>query len=166
MIGENKKKNAIICDIDGCLLNTEKIFEEILQKKLKGDKKWDYFHKFANEPSHAIKNTKLIEFLICASKNNYEILLVTARNEVIYKETFRYLYDNKDEVFDFKLFCRKYNDYRPAWIVKEEITKKLLKEYNITIAIDDEISNCQMFESLGILTVRFKWKYAELSQQI
>lgn len=160
----NKKQKAIICDIDGCLLNTERIFKEIFQKNLKGDEKWAYFHKFANEPSHAIKNQFLINCLIFASKNDYEILLVTARNEEIYKETFKYLYDNSGEVFDFKLFCRKHNDYRPAWIVKEEITKELLKKYNIIMAIDDEISNCQMFESLGILTFKVKENYAELSQ--
>ena len=160
----SNKNKAIICDIDGCLVNTDRIFKEILQRDLTGDEKWDYFHRFANEPSHSLKNRRLIQYLIDMSYKGYEILLVTARSEEIYKETFKYLYNNSNYVFDFKLYCRKINDYRPSWVVKEDITKDLLKDYDVIMAIDDELANCQMFESLGLLTFRYRINYAELSQ--
>ena len=36
-------EKAVVFDIDGVLLDTEYIFREILDLKLKGDAKWDYF---------------------------------------------------------------------------------------------------------------------------
>ena len=43
------KKLAIVLDVDGILLKSEHILREIYELDLKGDDKWDYFHKRCNE---------------------------------------------------------------------------------------------------------------------
>ena len=42
------KKKAIVLDIDGVILNTAFLFEEIFNLKLKGTAMWDYFHEHCN----------------------------------------------------------------------------------------------------------------------
>lgn len=148
-------KKAIICDIDGCLLNTEKVFEEILRKKLKGNDKWDYFHKQANNPSLVSKNRKLFDMLNNYKKLNYQVILLTARSMEIYSDTYHYLTQGEGVNLEIPLLLmRKLDDRRPAYIVKQEILNELQKEYYIELAIDDEAENCEMFKRNGILTLK------------
>ena len=44
----NMKRKAIICDIDGVLLQTDFILDEIHALGLKGDEKWEYFYENCN----------------------------------------------------------------------------------------------------------------------
>lgn len=51
-------KDAIICDLDGCLFDTAWIFEETEKQGLTGAAKWDYFHRHVNDP----KSLTCVEF--------------------------------------------------------------------------------------------------------
>ena len=42
------KRYCVVLDVDGVILYTSFIFEEILKLGLKGDKRWDYFHANCN----------------------------------------------------------------------------------------------------------------------
>ena len=42
------KKLAIVLDVDGVLLKSDIIHQEIFELKLKGDNMWDYFYEHCN----------------------------------------------------------------------------------------------------------------------
>lgn len=52
-----------------------------------------------------------------------------------------------------KLIMRKLWDKRPSVDFKEEETKKLMEEYDIVLAIDDDISIIEMYRKLGLNTL-------------
>ena len=54
------KQKAIICDIDGVLLDTEHIFERIETAQLTGRDKWDFFNRHANDVD-VIANNNVID---------------------------------------------------------------------------------------------------------
>lgn len=148
-------KKAIICDIDGCLLNTELVYKEIFRKNLTGDEKWNYFHEQANNPSIVSKNSRLFDLLNNYTKLNYQVILLTARSFEIYHKTYEYLTLGIGAKLELPLLkMRELNDRRPAHIVKQEILSELQKEYYIEFAIDDETENCEMFKRNGILTLK------------
>ena len=43
------KKKAVICDIDGVLLDSEHIFDKINELGLSGNDKWEYFNRHAKD---------------------------------------------------------------------------------------------------------------------
>ena len=142
-------KNAIVVDIDGVLLDTSNIFKELLELKLTGDSKWDYFYKYCN--------TEKIPFIegtlnLLRSLHGIHIFLSTARNERCRKETEQKLLESY--VSYCKLLMRRDNDFRPSHEVKKEHLEQIMQEYNIIAFIDDDLSNCQMAKELGIFTLR------------
>ena len=139
-------KKAIVLDIDGVLLKSDIIFEEIFNLKLRGDVKWDYFHQYCNsERVLFIKN--IIPFL-----HGAYIILSTARNEKCRKETTERLL--KEGLTFEKLLMRKENDYRPSNEVKRDHLKEIMQNYEIVAFIDDDLANCEMAKDLGILALR------------
>ena len=152
------KPKAIICDVDGVLLDTSRIIKEIHERKLKGDEKWDFFHKYANHPDYAIKNEDMFNLINFFLENGFYVFLLTARQEKIHSDTISYLWtgDVKLELFKGKanLIMRPDDNKMQACDLKEMQLKELQKDYDIRLAIDDDLQNCKMFEKNGILTLR------------
>lgn len=149
-------KNAIICDIDGCLFDTAWIFEQTEQLGLTGEKKWQYFHQnindFKSSTCEAMKN--LITNVI--SKDTY-ILFITSRSEEIRFQTLSRIRSELPEIdCRFLLLMRPYGNIEQSDIVKAKLLELVIHEFNIVLAIDDDPSNCAMFESYNIPTL--KWK--------
>ena len=148
-------RNCIVLDVDGVILNTAFLFEEIFNLKLKGDAMWDYFHKECNTD-----RVKLIpgfeEFFLrlydIKVNSNVDIILLTSRNEKVRKDTELKL--RLEGVFFDKLIMRPKNDYREAHILKKEILQDLQKEYNIIMYIDDDLNNCEAAKELGVFSLR------------
>ena len=148
-------KNCIVLDVDGVILNTAFLFEEISNLKLKGDAKWDYFHKECNT-----ERVKLIpgfeKFFLnlydIKVNSNVDIILLTSRNEKVRKDTELKL--RLEGVFFDKLIMRPKNDYREAHILKKETLQDLQKEYNIIMYIDDDLNNCGAAKELGVFSLR------------
>lgn len=145
------KKEIIICDIDGCLIDTKWIFE--MTKDATPAIKWDFFNRNANN----IDNGRNFDLAALIDKLNYfagyKIVFVTGRSELIYKDTLRML-KSLFTFDDIKLLMRKEGDCSSSHKVKEEILMGLKEEYKIVCAIDDDPDNCQMFKDNGILTMR------------
>ena len=144
------KKKCIICDVDGVLLDVSRIYKEIHKRKLKGEEKWEFFHKYANNPEWAVKNKDIFQIVNgFIDKTNAELFLVTARKECLFYSTLIYL-----SMFTPYLIMRKKNDKRPAVELKEEALKEIQKDYDVVLAIDDELQNCLMYKRNGITTLR------------
>lgn len=145
------KKKAIICDIDGCLLDTAHIHKEIEEKGLDGADKWRYFEKHANSGDIRFNYT-LGTFLESLARDGYEIIISTARNESIRHQTILRLRRSLD--CKFKLFMRASNDIRPACEVKKKHLKQIQEEYAVEMAIDDEDANLDMFSKNGLFVMK------------
>lgn len=143
-----KNQKAIICDIDGCLLDTSGI--EIKDNDFKS------FHEKANSPIWSWKKISLFNLLNNYTELGYKVILLTARSEEIRHQTYNYLIKSGGTILKGKpiLLMRKIGDTRPAHEMKEELLLEQMKNYYIEFAIDDEQENCEMFRNYGILTFK------------
>jgi len=150
------KKRAIICDIDGVLLDTKHIFENIEKYELTGDDKWDYFNRHANDYDVEI-DSRIVEMLDALSKD-YKIVFMTARSFEIHKQTRAKIAQAiglySGSIFDYEIIMRRIDDFRASDEVKEGMLKYIQKLYDVVFAIDDESPNCEMFKQNGILTLQ------------
>ena len=150
-------KKAIICDIDGCLLYTSHIFDEVKAQGLEGSQKWEYFNKNANRDCVKF-NYALSEILFNFYNQGFAIILLTARVESIRNQTrSKITYENILAGCNYKysLYMRDENDNgTPSHESKLKHLKELKEKYFIILAIDDEDENCKMFQENGILTMK------------
>ena len=150
-------KKAIICDIDGVLLETKHIFEEIEKANLTGASKWDYFNRRANDHDVEV-DTRVIEILETFANQGYKILFVTARSAEIWKQT-RAKIDMAigqyaQNIFEYSLAMRGTDDFNASDCVKAELLQQIQEKYDVLFAIDDDKSNCDMFRKNNILTLQ------------
>lgn len=122
-------KKAIICDLDGTLVNNPNwngelatFYDHILEGQTIG---WCY---------------ELIKILA----KHYKIIFLTARNEKCRDKTEIQL-DNLFS-FDYELYMRKPDDTRFDFLIKEEFVKMLQQKYEILFCLDDNMRNCIMFK--------------------
>lgn len=146
------KKKAIICDIDGCLLDTAFIHQEIEEKGLEGVAKWRYFETYANDIELVNFNQNLGSILEILAQNGYEIILLTARSENIRNATVRKIKLNLN--CKFELYMRPTNDISPACEIKKKHLKELKENYDVYLAIDDEDENLKMFSNNGLFVMK------------
>lgn len=144
------KKLAIVLDVDGVLLKSDIIHQEIFELKLKGDAMWDYFYEHCN--SERIPFIYEMLPLLYSFDSKVHILLSTARNEKCRKGTERKLKATFPEWK--KLYMRKDGDYRSSAEVKKDHLEEIQESYNILAFIDDDLSNCQMARDMGIVALR------------
>lgn len=150
-------KKAIICDIDGVLLETKHIFEEIEKANLTGASKWDYFNRRANDHDVEV-DTRVIEILETFANQGYKVLFVTARSAEIWKQT-RAKIDMAigqyaQNIFEYSLAMRGTDDFNASDCVKAELLQQIQEKYDVLFAIDDDKSNCDMFRKNNILTLQ------------
>lgn len=166
------KRKAIVCDIDGVLLNSQFILDEIHKLGLKGEEKWEYFYEHCNSNRvEVIEETKkfldTIDSGYYVTKENiidgfdsythcdrqkYIIIISTARNEKCRTATEDKLF--YEHIGYDKMYMRKDGDLRPACEVKREHLLQIMEEFDVIAFIDDDLQNCEMAKSLGILSLR------------
>lgn len=151
------KQKAVICDIDGVILDSSQVFKEIEEQGLTGDAKWEYFDRHANG-LHVYPEKRMIEVIHNFLNQGYRIIFLSARSERIIQETIKRVFNefyNYGCILNSYLFIlRPIGDYSPSAEVKEKHLKELKENYNILCAFDDDDSNCAMFERNGILTFK------------
>ena len=146
-------RKAIVCDIDGVVLNTQFILEEIHELGLKGEDEWEYFYKHCNSDRvKAIETTKNFYTTIRYGINDLCCIISTARNVKCSDETLKKLAREKI-IFD-RSYWRKDGDLRHACEVKREHLLQIMKEFDVIAFIDDDLANCEMAKELGVLALR------------
>lgn len=144
------KKNAIIIDLDGTLIDTPHVSPD--QYALID---WEEYNE---------KNITAKEFVWCAKlvnlyhKAGYEIVFLTARDDSARTRAATLAWLNKAFWFPIQhLFMRTPKDFARDHIVKEELLiSKILPAFLIEFAIDDKKSNCDMFRKHGIIALQCK----------
>jgi len=155
----NEKPKAIVCDIDGCLLDVSHLYKSIYTQGLKGEDKWTYFHDYSVAPQMVIKIPQMFNMVNAFSKAGYKIILLTSRRELIAHKTLKFLlYDKTGEVtldyITMMVYRPKEMNGVPSHIYKKQEILKLQKYYDIQLVIDDELENCKMFEDLGYTVLK------------
>lgn len=151
------KQKAVICDIDGVLLDTAHIFDRIEKAGLQGNDKWDFFNRHANDYDVEI-DSRVIEMLEVFALRGFRIIFMTARSSEIWKQTRAKIETSIAQYaqvsFCFELAMRDEPDTRPSNEVKQDLLNKAQEFYSILCAIDDEDENCEMFAKNNILTLK------------
>lgn len=154
---KNKKVKAVIFDIDGVILDSSAIWQQVEKKGLTGDAVWDYFDKHANSEV-VTTNTKMIKLIENFHILGYKIIILTARSESIRKHTMFRLnldfYNNSEYKIEYELYMRQEDDTSTSYEVKQNHLENILKFHNVFCAYDDDDSNCKMFSENGILTFK------------
>lgn len=151
------KQKAIICDIDGVLLDTQHIFERIENAQLTGRDKWDFFNRHANEHD-VVADSRVVEILETFSEKGFRIIFLTARMNEIESQTKAKIdmaigqYANR--IFPYLLIMRPTKNFDSSENVKERWVEILRENYHIFCAIDDDPKNCEMFAKNKILTLQ------------
>lgn len=151
------KQKAILCDIDGVLLDTEHIFDRVIETGLADGDMWEYFNRHAND--HDVKaDSRVIQILEAFAKRGFKIIFLTARNIVIESETKAKIDlsigQYADEIFKYMLLMRPHRNMDDSDKVKERWLSMLREQYDIFCAIDDDPKNCEMFARNKVLTMQ------------
>jgi len=144
------KPKCIILDVDGVCLQSDFIFQEIFEQKLKGDAKWDYFDKECN--SDRVKLMPNIIPFIRSFPDDVVTIISTARSERCRRGTARKLWQYK--IGFEEMYMRALDDYRPAEEVKREHLQKIMENYEVICFVDDSLENCEVAKELGVLALR------------
>lgn len=151
------KQKAIICDIDGVLLDTEHINDMITNSGLSDDSAWEFFNRHANDES-VVADSRIIEMLEAFAEQGYKIIFVTARSTQIWQQT-RAKIDMSIGLcakhhFNYEICMRGIDDKRPSSKVKQSLLNKIQEFNSVLFAIDDESENCEMYAKNNILTLK------------
>lgn len=147
------KRKAIICDIDNCLINISKIENEVLDESIDP---FEFFESKANNPDWVNKTSNLFKLINLYYDDDYEIILLTARSKRLQRETYKFLTSGLCRLpKEIIMICRGIDEEGiPDHILKESKLLKLLEDFYIELAIDDNQNNCDMFRRNGIYTLK------------
>ena len=145
------KKKCAVLDLDGVILDSAYLLKEMHDLGLKGEKMWEHFYTNCNSDRTQLIESALELFRILYDAN-LTVIFSTARNEKCMEETTRKLW-SYGICFE-KLYMRKDGDLRPSYEVKKDHLKEILKEYDVALFVDDDLSNCEMAKELGVLALR------------
>ena len=131
------KSRAIICDIDGTIANIEHRLHFI-----QGKKNWKEFFLSMSDDIPIIEN---IDLVLESLENHMKLIFVSGRPDLYKQVTVDWI--NKNTPFrNYHIFMRKHNDYRKDTIIKEEILKKIDKNYIIECVFEDRVELKEMWE--------------------
>lgn len=150
------KPKAIVCDIDGCLLDVSKLYLEIHKRGLKGQEMWNFFHENANNLQYVDKIEEIFNLLDIFVQSKYKIIILTARRDIIAKSTLHYLLEGGIYLdYITELIVRPEDEEGvPSHIFKKKELEKLRERYDIELVIDDEYTNCATFKEMGFTVLR------------
>lgn len=149
-------KKIIICDIDGCLINTSWVWKAISLLGIKDEAtKWDFFSRNANALYNGI-DKNLVKFLKYEKEaKNARIMFLTARNINIECQTIDFIEKSTGLEYerDFLISSRPMWD-NSATAESKRVRLNLIKAFfNPIFAIDDELVNIDMFRRNNIPTL-------------
>lgn len=142
----DSRSHGVIYDMDGTLTRVESI-RHFVQPDERGRRNFDMFHRSS---LFCPPNQEVLEMAHDTTKNNLKNVIVTARQER-YREVTE-LWLNKHGVEFDNLYMRPNSDMRRDDLVKADILKEILKDYDIVHAVDDRPEVIKVWESAGILT--------------
>lgn len=146
-----KKPNAIICDVDGTLVDVSSLRHWVIgTRNPDGTYKTKDFRKFHEGAINCPPIHDTVKQVREHAAEGTQIIIVTARSQIYGRQTGFWLamHDVPSDV----MFMRKEGDYRKDVLVKTDIWNVIKHRYQVIGAIDDNPSIVELWESLGIPT--------------
>ena len=144
---------VIIVDLDNCV-SDDHHRRHFLEKE---PKDWDSYLDSCHQDSVHPWAVELIDSFIAASEDltihdPIGITFVSGRMERVRKKTVGWIMSkfSFETEREFDLYLRKDNDFRKAWIFKEEVVQGINIENDIVFAMDDDTEIAKMYERNGI----------------
>lgn len=135
------KPKILVVDIDGCLAdNTHRLYPHNAVS---------YEDSFSRVSEDTVLNYFMMRNFLM---DNY-VKFLTWRSEVCRINTLNWLRKEFPFIEIDELIMRPLWDKRPSVDFKEEETKKLMEDYDIVLAIDDDIKIIEMYRRLGLNTL-------------
>ena len=139
----NERRHAIIFDMDGTLADVSSI-RHFVRGKFRN---FDAFHRSSLwVPPH----DSVLEMAFDTHKAGMKIVIVTARSG-LYREVTQAWLDKYNVPYD-NIYMRPEGDSRKDSIVKAEILKSILEDYDIVHCVDDNPNVAQVWKDAGIIT--------------
>lgn len=146
------KPKYVICDLDGCLIDTGWIWDFIKKKPIPENEAFDLFNRLANADTNKI-DLPLYKYLCFKGSGGCKIHFLTSRSEAIEVETINFIQKKTGLVYgnEFTISFRPSGDLSsPAESKASRIMKFVGEGKSIEVAIDDEDDILKMYESKGI----------------
>ena len=135
-----EKRKSVIVDIDGTLADVEHRLHHIRGKR----KKWKKFFALMSKDEPI---TEVIEQVKELAKG-HDIYVVSGRPDDYMEETLAWLERHNVPFKD--LYMRAAGDYRPDYVVKQEILDANFDKGDIELVIEDRPSVIRMWRSNGL----------------
>ncbi|HIS88913.1 TPA: hypothetical protein IAA87_05790 [Candidatus Avigastranaerophilus faecigallinarum] len=151
----------IICDLDGCLIDSAWIWEVIKLQKFEKNIVFDFFNRNANAEANNI-DLVLYKYLCFKASGGYKIHFLTARSEEIEIQTINFIQEKTGLLFgkEFTISFRPFNDFSSAAESKKiRLEQMIANGKNIILAIDDDEEIIDMYKTKGIPTLQWKIGY-------
>lgn len=158
----NKEINEkiIICDIDGCLIETSWIWELNKTLKLNSPECWEFFENNANSSWNKV-DSFLLFLLKDKLKQGYKIVFITARSKNISEGTIKLIEEKTGLSYglDFDIYFRALDDSSEPWEYKGDCVDVYFKNKQIALAIDDDKRIVEMYKNKGINAIRWAFGF-------
>lgn len=151
------KRKAIICDIDNCLIDISGLEEVVGNADFKSDRyALEFFELNANDTRWVKKNQSLFDLVNLYHQDNYEIILLTARSKRLQSDTYKFLTSGNIRLPREIIIISRGIDEEgiPDYELKESKLQKILEDFDVELAIDDNQGNCDMFKRNGIFALK------------
>lgn len=151
------EQKYLICDLDGCLINTAWIWQTVNLFKMDEDIAFDFFNKAANCNASRIDEFCL-RYLYFKLAGGLKLHFLTARSEVIEVPTINFIQEKTGLIYgkDFSISFRATTDVlNPAASKEQRLVKMLQDGKEIAFAIEDSDDIVAMYLRHGIRTI--KW---------
>jgi len=159
------EEKILICDLDGCLINSAWIWQVINFFQFPKNIAFDFFNRAANADANIVDFT-LYKYLCFKASGGCKIHFMTARCETIDTETVKFINKQTGLLYekDFTISFRAKDDTSSAVECKQKRLKQMLDNgKNIVLAIDDDQEVIDMYKLNGIKTIKWKIGYVPIS---
>ena len=146
------KPKYVICDLDGCLIDTAWIWQLAKQRPIPENEAFDLFNRLANAETNKI-DLPLYKYLCFKGSGGIKIHFLTARSELIEVETINFIQRKTGLVYgkEFTISFREKNDLsNPAESKGVRVEKFIAGGNEVVLAIDDEDSVLEMYKTKNI----------------
>ena len=160
------KQKYILCDLDGCLLNTAWIWEMLANRPLSFEQKLDVFNRLANADATEI-DIPCYKYLCFKASGGLKVHFITSRSELIEVETINFIQRRFGLIYgkEFTASFRPTTDLlSPAESKGVRVQEMLDAGKEIALAIDDEPEILEMYRSKNIPEI--EWKIGFIPLQV
>jgi len=151
------KPKYVICDLDGCLIDSAWIWDVVKSQHVTKDDAFDIFNRLACADKNKIE-LPLFKYLCFKASGGLKIHFLTARSELIEVETINFIQKKTGLIYgkEFTISSRANNDLStPAQSKERRLQAFLDSGHEVVLAIDDEIEVLKMYSSKGIPALRW-----------